>query len=124
MVKKWENWSFSGGLRWENSNTKGTSTNTNEVRSRRISKLFPSASIDRKINDKFGANLSYSYRILRPSYNSLNAFVYYYDPYTFEQGNPNLKPEFTNSFQFNLTYDNQPFFSIRGKIGALGVLHL
>ena len=115
MVKKWENWSFSGGLRWENSSTKGTSTNTNEVRSRRISKLFPSASIDRKINDKFGANLSYSYRILRPSYNSLNAFVYYYDPYTFEQGNPNLKPEFTNSFQFNLTYDNQPFFSIGYK---------
>lgn len=115
MVKKWENWSFSGGLRWENSNTKGTSTNPNEVRSRRISKLFPSASIDRKINDKFGANLSYSYRILRPSYNSLNAFVYYYDPYTFEQGNPNLKPEFTNSFQFNLTYENQPFFSIGYK---------
>ncbi|MBU3026011.1 outer membrane beta-barrel protein [Zobellia galactanivorans] len=115
MVKKWENWSFSGGLRWENSYTKGTSTNLNEVRSRRISKLFPSASIDRKINDKLGANLSYSYRILRPSYNSLNAFVYYYDPYTFEQGNPNLKPEFTNSFQFNLTYDNQPFFSVGYK---------
>lgn len=115
MVKKWENWSFSGGLRWENSNTKGTSTNPNEVRSRSISKLFPSASIDRKINNKFGVNLAYSYRILRPSYNSLNAFVYYYDPYTFEQGNPNLKPEFTNSFEFNLTYDNQPFFSIGYK---------
>lgn len=115
MVKKWENWSFSGGLRWENSNTKGTSTNPNEVRNRRISKLFPSASIDRKINDKLGTNLSYSYRISRPSYNSLNAFVYYYDPYTFEQGNPNLKPEFTNSFQFNLTYSNQPFFSIGYK---------
>lgn len=115
MVKKWENWSFSGGLRWENSNTKGTSTNPNEVRSKDVSKLFPSAGIERKINSKLGVNLSYSYRVLRPSYNSLNAFVYYYDPYTFEQGNPNLKPEFTNSFQFDLTYDNQPFFSIGYK---------
>lgn len=31
---------------------------------------------------------------------------------TFQKGNPNLKPAFTNSFQFSLTYDDQPFFSI------------
>lgn len=114
-VKKWKSWSFSGGIRWENSNTKGTSTNPVETRNRNISKFFPSASIGRKLNDKLGTNLSYSYRILRPSYNSLNSFVYYYDPYTFEQGNPNLKPEFTNSFQFDLTYDSQPFFSVGYK---------
>lgn len=115
VVKSWEKWTISGGLRWENSNTEGTSTNPNETKSRKISRLFPSASITRKLNDTFGANLSYSYRILRPSYNSLNSFVYYYDPFTFEQGNPNLKPEFTNSFQFNLTFNKQPFFSISYK---------
>ncbi|WP_430613240.1 outer membrane beta-barrel protein [Flavobacterium sp. JP2137] len=115
MVKKWKEWSFSGGIRWENSYTEGTSSNPHEVKSRNISKVFPSASIDKKINEQFGANLSYSYRILRPSYSSLNTFVFYYDPYTFEQGNPNLKPEFTNSFQFNLSFDSKPFFSIAYK---------
>ncbi|WP_074407419.1 TonB-dependent receptor domain-containing protein [Aquimarina megaterium] len=109
------NWLLSGGLRWEDSNTKGTSTNTNETQTRNISKLFPSATITRKLTEEFSANLSYSYRIRRPSYNSLNSFVYYYDPYTFEEGNPNLKPEFTNSFQFSLTYDEQPFFSVSYK---------
>ena len=99
-------------MRWEKSTTKGTSKNPDETKSREISKLFPSASIGRKISEKIGANISYSYRIRRPSYNSLNSFVYYYDPYTFEEGNPNLKPAFTNSFQFGLTYDDQPFFSI------------
>ena len=107
-----DTWMFSGGLRWEESTTKGTSTNPNETRTREISKLFPSASIGRKLSKKLGANLSYSYRIRRPSYSSLNSFVYYYDPYTFEEGNPNLKPAFTNSFQFNLTFEDQPFLSI------------
>jgi len=112
FTSNYDKWSFSGGLRWEKSTTKGTSKNPDETKSREISKLFPSASIGRKISEKIGANISYSYRIRRPSYNSLNSFVYYYDPYTFEEGNPNLKPAFTNSFQFGLTYDDQPFFSI------------
>lgn len=112
FTSNYDKWSFSGGLRWEKSTTKGISTNPDETKSREISKLFPSASIGRKISEKIGTNISYSYRIRRPSYNSLNSFVYYYDPYTFEEGNPNLKPAFTNSFQFGLTYDDQPFFSI------------
>ncbi len=107
-----DKWSFSGGVRWEQSRTTGTSTNPERTRERLISKLFPSASITRKLSENLGANISYSYRIQRPSYNSLNSFVYYFDPYTFDEGNPNLTPAFTNSFQFNLTYDDQPFFSV------------
>ena len=109
---KVDKWSFSGGLRWEESDTEGTATTTGETRTRKISKLFPSASISRKITEEISANLAYSYRIQRPSYSSLNSFVYFYDPFTFEEGNPNLKPAFTNSYQFNLTYENQPFFNI------------
>jgi len=105
-------WSFSGGLRYENSKTAGTSTNNNQTNNRNISKLFPSASISKKITENIGAAFSYSYRIRRPSYNSLNSFVYYYNPTASERGNPNLKPAFTNSFQFNLTYDGQPFFTV------------
>jgi hypothetical protein len=107
-----DTWSFSGGLRWEDSNTKGISVTQNETRDRQISKLFPSASVSRKLTENLGANLAYSYRIRRPSYTSLNAFVTYYDSFAFEEGNPNLKPAFTNSYQFSLTYDEQPFFNI------------
>lgn len=105
-------WKLSGGLRWEESDTKGTSVTQNETRTRMISKFFPSISVGRKITKNISANAAYSYRIQRPSYSSLNSFVYYYDPFTFEEGNPNLSPAFTNSYQFNLTYDNQPFFNI------------
>ncbi len=109
---KLNKWTFSGGLRWEESNTEGTSVTQDERRTRKISKLFPSLSVGREISDEIAVNASYSYRIQRPSYSSLNSFVYYYDPFTFEAGNPNLKPSFTNSFRFNLTYDDQPFFSV------------
>ncbi len=81
-------WSFSGGLRYEDSNTNGTSifmengTLKTEIKKRPIQKLFPSASISRKLSEVLGASLSYSYRIQRPSYNSLNSFVIYLDPFS------------------------------------------
>ncbi len=111
-------WSFSGGLRYEDSNTDGTSiflkngVMTTEVNKRPISKLFPSASISRKITEAIGASLSYSYRIERPSYGSLNSFQEFLDPFSASEGNPRLRPAFTNNYQFNLTYEGQPFFTV------------
>jgi hypothetical protein len=109
---KLDKWSFSGGLRWEQSETVGTSQNLNTSLDRTIAKFFPSLSISRAITEEIGVNLAYSYRIQRPSYETLNPFVYYYDPFTFELGNPTLRPALTNSFRFNLTYESQPFFSV------------
>ncbi len=114
-------WSFSGGLRYEDSNTDGTSifmrggTPETSLKKRPIKKLFPSASITRALSDVLGASLSYSYRIERPSYNSLNSFAEFLDPFSASQGNPNLAPSFTNNYQFNLTYEGQPFFAIAYK---------
>lgn len=105
-------WDVSAGLRWEESQTDGISRSTGETNARDISRLFPSASIGRQITDQIGSSISYSYRISRPSYSSLNSFVYYYDPYTAERGNPKLQPSFTHNLQFNLTFDQQPFFSV------------
>jgi len=111
-------WSFSGGMRFEDSNTDGTSTFlkegnlTTEIQKRPIQKIFPSASVSRKLTDVLGASVSYSYRIQRPSYNSLNAFATFLDPFSASEGNPSLTPSFTNNYQFNLTYEGQPFFTI------------
>ena len=111
-------WSFSGGVRYEDSNTDGNSIFMKDgmlnstVKKRPIKKIFPSASITREISEVLGANLSYSYRIRRPSYSSLNSFAEFLDPYSSSQGNPNLTPSYTNKYQFNLTYEGQPFFAI------------
>ena len=115
---KFGKWSFSGGLRYEDSNTDGTSTFIKdgvlitEIKKRPIKKIFPSASISRKFNDVIGGSLSYSYRIQRPSYSSLNSFATFLDPFSAEEGNPNLTPSYTNKYQLNLTYQRQPFFTV------------
>tara|TARA_B110000483_G_scaffold56931_1_gene71219 strand:+ start:153 stop:2525 length:2373 start_codon:yes stop_codon:yes gene_type:complete len=111
-------WSFSGGVRYEDSNTDGNSiflrngTLNSTVKKRPIKKLFPSASISRELSEVLGASLSYSYRISRPSYNSLNSFAEFLDPFSASEGNPDLTPSYTNKYQFNLTYEGQPFFTI------------
>lgn len=103
------------GLRYENSLSEGYSVTIDSLLSRRISKLFPSASISKPIAGPLAANLAYSYRIDRPSYSTLNPFRYYYDPFTSERGNPNIRPELTHSYKFSLSYDGQPFFNVEYK---------
>jgi len=111
-------WSFSGGLRYEDSNTDGKSLFLEEgvlnttVKKRPIKKIFPSATVSRELSDVLGASVSYSYRIRRPSYGNLNSFSEFLDPYSSNEGNPNLAPSYTNKFRFNLTYEEQPFFGI------------
>lgn len=107
-------WSGTAGLRYEKSESQGISLTVNDTLNRPISKLFPSASISRKLG-VLAATVSYSYRIDRPRYSTLNPFVYYLDPFTFEQGNPNIRPELTHSSKFTLSYEGQPFFNIEYK---------
>jgi len=45
----------------------------------------------------------------------LNPFVYYYDPFTSDRGNENIRPELTHSLKYSFTYEGQPFFNIEYK---------
>ncbi len=108
-------WNGTLGLRYENSDSEGYSVTLDSLIERPISKLFPSASIGRKITNDLTASLAYSYRIDRPRYSNLNPFRYFLDQYTFEAGNPNLAPSLTHSGKFNLAYQGQPFFNIEYK---------
>ncbi|MEM9920152.1 MAG: outer membrane beta-barrel protein [Bacteroidota bacterium] len=111
----YEGWSANIGLRYENSLSESQFVSFDSINSRSIRKLFPSIGIGKNLSEKLKANLSYSYRIDRPEYASLNPFVFFLDPFTFREGNPGLVPALTNSFRFFLTYDNQPFFNVAYK---------
>ena len=112
LTAKAGDWEFTGGLRYEESQSKGYSVTLDSTTSRTISRFFPSASIGKSMGEKLGFALAYSYRIDRPSYRDLNPFVLYLDPYTLEKGNPQLLPELTHSAKFSLTYEKQPFFNL------------
>lgn len=63
--------------------------------------LFPSLFLTQSIGDREDIQLNYSRRIRRPNFRQLNPFIDFNDPVNIQQGNPTLRPEFTNSFEFN-----------------------
>ncbi len=109
-------WSGTLGLRYEYSNSEGTSKTIDQSISREISKLFPSFSIRRDITGPIATSFAYSYRIDRPRYYDLNPFVTNLDPFTGERGNTVLTPALTHSMKLNILYDNFPFLSGEYKI--------
>ncbi|MFC5411537.1 outer membrane beta-barrel protein [Larkinella bovis] len=96
--------SIQAGLRLENTHSRGNSVTLNKIVDRNYTNLFPTLFISRKIDTNNVLNLSFSRRIDRPNYQNLNPFRFYLDPYTYQQGNPYLKPQFTNSFQLTHVY--------------------
>ena len=87
-------WNGQVGLRLENTNAKGNQVTSREKFDRHYTQLFPTAYLQYKHNDKNSFVLNYGRRIRRPNYQSLNPFINFLDRYTYQQGNPNLKPQF------------------------------
>ena len=61
--------------------------------------LFPSVFLSQKISGDQDLTLNYTRRIDRPSFFQLFPFTDYSDSSNISRGNPNLKPQFTNSFE-------------------------
>ncbi len=111
-------WNAQFGLRLENTNATGTSIGytynggqnrfeSSESKFKRsYSQLFPTVYLQYKANEKNEFVINYGRRIERPDYESMNPFVHFLDRYTFEQGNPNLSPQFAHNIELSHTYKN------------------
>ncbi len=126
--KQIESISIQAGLRSELTSSEGMLTamipTENENVKRNYLDFFPSLGISYQLNEKNSFNLNYSRRIDRPSYQDLNPFRSRIDELTFEQGNPFLQPEYTNSFtlghSWNYMLNTQLNFShTRDMMGQL-----
>ncbi len=62
---------------------------------------FPSAHINRDLGAGFQVQLGYSRRINRPSDRHLNPFHAHADQFSIRTGNPDLGPEYTDSYELN-----------------------
>lgn len=89
------------GVRGEQTNTKGDLVTTNQQFDQNYFDLFPSASLSQKLGKTEEISLSYSRRIQRPQSWALNPFKQATDPLNYFSGNPNLKPQYTNSFELS-----------------------
>ena len=99
-----EDFKVQAGLRAEHTSSTGESLTTGEINERDYLNLFPSIFVQQQVTEDYGINYSYSRRIQRPNYGSLNPFISYRDPYTYVQGNPGLRPQFTHSFGITQLY--------------------
>src|SRR3546814_15334809 len=94
----------------------------------RFLNLVPTLKLSYRLKNTDNITVSYSRRAKTPRWHELNPFVDYSDPENIESGNPELKPEFSNSFeasynkfvnQFNLyasvfyRHSNEPIQRIR-----------
>ncbi len=66
---------------------------------------FPTVHLTKKLPWQLQLQASYTKRIRRPHDRELNPTSYYVKPNEYRKGNPNLLPEFTNSYELNLKKD-------------------
>src|SRR6218665_1824201 len=115
LGKQWGKWSAQLGLRLEHFNIDGdfsnvvtssnASENLNDQRNLKdnIFSVYPSAFFNYKASDKNSFNFNFSRRVDRPSVGQLSPIREWTTPLVESRGNPDLKPQFTNSFEVNYT---------------------
>lgn len=91
--------SWQAGLRAEYSEVRTELLQTNEVNPRDYFNFFPSVFLGYEIDEKNTFQVSYSRRIRRPGFWELNPFLTFSDARNIWGGNPDLNPEYTNSYE-------------------------
>lgn len=92
------------GLRIEQTDLKTLLTNTDERNEQNYSNLFPTLHSSYKISDNLSIQAGYSKRIFRPRLWDLNPFFNIRNNFNIRVGNPDLQPEFTDSYELTSIY--------------------
>jgi outer membrane receptor protein involved in Fe transport len=94
-------WGLMAGLRAENTNLQTLLANTGERNNQNFTNLFPSFHTSYKLSEFLSFQAGYSRRIRRPRLWDLNPFFNIRNNFSIRTGNPELLPEFTDSWELN-----------------------
>ncbi len=97
-------WGVKGGLRLEQTDLNTLLATTNETNDQNYTNLFPSFHTSYKFTDKISVQAGYSRRVYRPRLWDLNPFFNIRNNFSIRQGNPELQPEFTDSYEITSIY--------------------
>ena len=92
-------WGLKLGLRVEHTDLQTFLVNTNSSNDQNFTNLFPSAHTSYKFSDAVSFQAGYSRRIYRPRLWDLNPFFNIRNNFSIRTGNPNLLPEYTDSYE-------------------------
>lgn len=100
--QNYKKWSYQAGIRVEDVEVKAD-TNTVRAFSDKYTQFYPSAFMTYSPTEKNQFQLSYSRRVDRPGLSQVNPIREWSTPLISSFGNPELIPQFTNSYELNYT---------------------
>lgn len=113
LNNNWDRWKLNLGLRTEYTDTYGKLDVGSNVNSNSYLNWFPSLALS-FTHKKNGFFLKSYRRIIRPKYNVINPFQFYQTVNSIEEGNPNLKPAYTDYVQLDYVFDKAYKFVVFG----------
>jgi outer membrane receptor protein involved in Fe transport len=107
-----KNFGYEAGLRVESSNYTGVLNDTQSFTHNYPVSLFPSVFLSYKLKNRQELQANFSRRINRPNFFQLIPYTDRSDSLHITRGNPDLKPEFTSSFEvsYSKTYGKNNSF--------------
>lgn len=109
LARSWKTLAVQAGVRAEQTLSDGRlsskQVNGDDHVKRNYTDLFPSGGLTWQADKKNSLALTYSRRIERPDYRSLNPFEYNTDELSFSKGNPFLKPQYTHTVKLRHTFN-------------------
>ncbi len=100
---KLDKWTAKAGLRLEHTSINADFSSVNTMVNQSYNNLIPSVSIQRSFKTS-SLNFGFTQRIQRPGISQINPFIDTSNPLFISTGNPKLRPELNNTFEF--TYSN------------------
>jgi outer membrane receptor protein involved in Fe transport len=98
-------WTWLGGLRGEVTTTDARQVTNGISTPGRYAQVYPSLHVDCSLSEQSTVSFGASRRVTRPDPSSLNPYIdYEYTP-NLRTGNPNLRPQYTQSFEVGYEYE-------------------
>ncbi len=106
--KQIKKFGIQAGLRYEHTYIRGLQygnpVNDDSSFTRSYGNLFPTVYVTYQANKDNQWGLNYGRRIDRPAYQDLNPFLFFLDKYTYQSGNPFIRPQFSDNIELSHTY--------------------
>jgi outer membrane receptor protein involved in Fe transport len=99
-----DKWGVKAGLRLEHTEVSTLLLNTEQNNEQNYTNLFPTLHTSYKVTEALSFQAGYSKRIFRPRMWDLNPFFNIRNNFNIRTGNPNLLPEFTDSYEITGIY--------------------
>ena len=100
------------GLRMENTIANGHQVVKNEKFKRNYTEFFPTTYLSYAASEKSQLGLSIGRRIERPNYQDMNPFQKILDQFTYQEGNPYLRPQFSKNVELSYNYKGEWNFNL------------